>query len=169
MKDKKKTLESVRIDEAFLKKELKKGTLFIFDTNLDRCPKGWFDCIQYIIYFGIRQNENNITLFLKDEELSRFNDALGKKNINLIILPKNGRSAWQLRLAKVKNDSTDENEICFLGGSMFRKYLDEKNIFYISFLSDSGSLLSASNLKYLKNKDDRCDIPVEENYVSNKL
>jgi len=156
----------VRITEDFIKKECKKGSLFLYEHNLGGCPRDWFDCVQFIMYFGIDQNKGKPTLILDEKESLRFHEALIKKDIDLFILPEKEGAAWQLRLSKVMNDKTNEYEICFLGGSMFRKFLDKNNIFYMSYLSDKGSLISASNLKYQKNTDDKCDVPIEENYMS---
>lgn len=149
----------------FITKEYKKGHLFVKEEYLPNLPHSWFDAVQFLLYYGIDQNNDKSLLILDDAETKRFLEYLDKDQIKLYVLllnqEKNDKpnKIWNVLLQKIKEDGS-EVERYFVGEKNLKNYCDDNNVFYKCFENSKGSLSYVSNLLYLKDPNDDCAKPV---------
>lgn len=153
--------------KEFLKEKHKEGCMFLKEEYLDALPTDWFDAVMFIFTNGIDQNKNSHTVIMDDEMTERLNKILSMKQAPIFIISDrliDGQSyVWNVAIAKEINEENPDNpdpKKIFIGGEEFRKYCDEKNIFYRSFLTEEGLLISSSNLQYEKKHGEDCRNPL---------
>jgi hypothetical protein len=135
--------------------EMKKGSLFLLEKNLDRLPDDWIDCIMFIHRNGMSEEPLFPLMIIDgDKEFETINNLVEKKDHKLIIFSHDKKKVWNAMLLK-----NDDNEAWVCGGENLRLFCDERNIFYKSMTASDGSLLSATNMKFTKNKNDDCRHP----------
>jgi len=151
----------------FIKKKIEsKDTLVILEENLDKCPNDHLDCIMFIMKLGLMKDplQCNYGVIIFDEEESEKLDkllSLDKIKVFVFKMSKNKgtpNKMWSILLTKERtNDSESQgsNKI-FIGGEELRKFCDNKNIYYKTISTKTGSLLSGTTLMYLKDPGEDC-------------
>lgn len=158
------THKAKKLTLKYMKDEVKKDTLFVFEKYLPSlCQMDYIDAVIFLLYQGIDQS-NGVCLIMDEEETMKLNNMLEKSSIKIIVLPlKENGVAWNVYMSReLDKEGKPSNNPILVGGEQFRKYCDSKDIFYKSFTTESG-LVSGSNLKYLKQDNEDCRIPLNVN------
>jgi hypothetical protein len=140
--------------------------MFLLEKYLDALPTDWHDCITFIFTNGMDQREGHHVVIMDDEETERFMKVYEKLEAPIFIISEkliDGKKyIWNVALARsVREDGKKDKdpEKVLIGGEEFRKYCDERNLYYRSFLTSEGLLISSSNLMYQKTEGEDCRIP----------
>lgn len=150
-----------KLTKAFIRKELKSGSIFVLEKYLTGLPLDWIDCVTFICTDGWKEELGLSYVLIMDEEMTEKVFTLtAKENIKLFILNTEKRKLWNVLLSREKNEKTGEYERVFIGGENLREFCDERNLYYRSSKAKDGSLLSGTNMLYIKNPGEDCRVPM---------
>ncbi len=156
---KKENNKEVHFTKEMMDKELKNGSLFLKEEYLDQLPLDWFDCIMFVANQGLDQNREAYVLIMDEDQTSRVFDLIAKEEVKVFIANSKEGRFWNVLFNKHKNEKTNELERIIMGGENLRKFCDKKNIYYKSYITEEGALLSGTQMQWQKQPNEDCRIP----------
>lgn len=151
----------------FLKQKHDEGYMFLYEKYLDALPTDWHDCITFIFTNGIDQKKDSRVIIMDEDETDRFMKIYDMREAPIFIISDkliDGKKyMWNVNLSKLIKEEDKEDldpEKVLIGGEAFRQYCDERNIYYKSFLTEDGHLISSSTLQYEKKEGEDCRNPL---------
>lgn len=145
--------------KEYIDNETEKGSLFILEENLLKCPHDWVECILFILNFGLEKNIiHSPCLFMNEEISKKLFETVEKYSVTLNVLSDRHdiRVIWNVLLTKEKNPTTNDYEKILLGGESLRKFCDKYHLYYKTMLTEDKKLLSGSTLMWVKNDNEDC-------------
>jgi len=142
-----------------------KNTFAFLDEWLHICPLDWVDFVLFAVHV---QNHalDGFIICLDDDETSLGMDILKEKKLNMYIASIKPDGSGPNIIWQVIAFPNNEDIVVFVGGESLRKYCDERNIYYESFIDSKGNLMSGSQFRYLKEENEDFRKPMEEKDVA---